>query len=226
MNQNERESLFLIFANAAQPDNLNENRYKSTLKLYHCHNSYASQKVRLYLKEMNIPWESQHIDLLKQEHLTDEYIKINPRGLVPALDDNGCIILNSTDIMQYLHDNYVNEASPDLGLAKELYDFCKQDESLHDPHIRTLSYHHLWMTGEQNPDEVERVLLLSKKYPDKARGEFLARAVQRQITENELACAKKQIVAAIDDMEKNYNHSQVLFLAMTTQWQMPLVQQD
>ena len=181
------------------------------LKLYHCHNSYASQKVRLYLEEMNIPWESQHIDLLTQEHLTDEYIKINPRGLVPTLDDNGNIILNSTDIMQHLNDHYVNDSTFDTTLSQEIYEFCKQDESLHDPHIRTLSYHHLWMTGEQNPEEVERVLLISQRHPDKARGEFLARAIQRQITEDELARANKQIVTALDDMEKRLQ-SQSSFL--------------
>src|SRR3990167_9835483 len=152
------------------------------LTLYHCHNSYASQKVRLYLAERSIPWESHHIDLLKQEHITKEYVKINPRGLVPALDDDGKIILNSTDIMQYIEDHYVKDILIGADLSRQIYEFGKKDEDLHDPHIRTLSYHYLWMNREASPEEVDRVLTLAKKHPDRARGEFLARAIQRQIT--------------------------------------------
>lgn len=76
------------------------------LTLYHDNASYNSQKVRLYLFENNIPWNGVHFDLLKQEHLTEDYLKINPNGLVPALVDDGVIILNSTDIIKHLEKNY------------------------------------------------------------------------------------------------------------------------
>jgi len=181
------------------------------LILYHAYNSYASQKVRLHLAENNIGWNSHPIDLLKQEHINDEYIKINPRGLVPALVDNGKIILNSTDIMQYIDDNYTNEVI-EKTLAKEIYDFCKLDEKLHDPHIRTLSYHYLWMKEEKSLEEVNKVLALAKKHPDKARGNFLAKAILRQITEEEITLARKEIIMALEQMEKKLQNSKADFL--------------
>jgi glutathione S-transferase len=172
------------------------------LVLYHDYNSYASQKVRLYLAEKNICYESQHLDLLKQEHLTAAYQKINPRGLVPALNDAGKIVVNSTDIMKYIEDKYVSDSSCDIELAQQLYDFCKQDEGLHDPHIRVLSYHYLWMDSEKSPDEINRILILAQQHPDKARGAFLSRAVQRQITAEEISHAKQAVITALDDMEQ------------------------
>lgn len=185
---------------------------REMLILYHGSNSYASQKVRLYLAEHSIPWESHHIDLLKQEHLTEAYIKINPRGLVPALVDNGKIILNSTDIMSYLEEHYVKSASLSKELQQQIYNFCKRDEGLHDPHIRTLSYHYRWMNKNQTPMEINRVLELAKKHPDKARGIFLARAIQRQLTTEEIALAKTEIMAALKEMEQRLQNSQSGFL--------------
>ncbi len=182
------------------------------LLLYHCSNSYASQKVRLYLAENSISWESYHIDLLKQEHLTEAYIKINPRGLVPALADNGKIILNSTDIMRYLEEHYVKRSSFSKEPKQEIYDFCKRDEGLHDPHIRTLSYHYLWMNQNKTPEEISRILELAKKHPDNARGAFLARAIQRQLTAAEIALAKTEVVVAIKEMEERLQNSKSGFL--------------
>jgi glutathione S-transferase len=183
--------------------------------LYHCNNSYASQKVRLFLAEKKIPWDAHHVDLLKQEHITEEYKKINPRGLVPALDDHGRIILNSTDIMQYLNERSKNRTLFDPALLQQIYDFSKHDEGLHDPHIRTLSYHYLWMSKQAAPDEISRVLAMARIHPDKARGEFLARAIQRQITEEEVRQSNKAIVSALEEMEQQLKkqsfHSEFIF---------------
>ncbi|MCP4474211.1 MAG: glutathione S-transferase family protein [Gammaproteobacteria bacterium] len=121
------------------------------LTLYHSMRSYASQKVRLYLAEKSIPWKSQHIDLLKQEHLTPTYIAINPRALVPTLIAGDKTIFNSSDIMQYIEDHFPSTATIDADLSKRIYNFCKDDEKLHDPHIRTLSYHYLWLRMCSDP---------------------------------------------------------------------------
>ena len=61
---------------------------KNIFILYHCDESYASQKVRVYFLEKGIEWQSHHIDVLNQEHIIDSsYRLIHPRGLVPALKD-------------------------------------------------------------------------------------------------------------------------------------------
>jgi glutathione S-transferase len=45
----------------------------------------------------------------KFEHHSDWYKKINPRGQVPALDDGGRIVTESTVICEYLEDKYPTE---------------------------------------------------------------------------------------------------------------------
>ena len=53
------------------------------LELYHNNISVCAQKVRVVLAEKNVPWTAHHLSFSKGEQLTPEYLKINPRGLVP-----------------------------------------------------------------------------------------------------------------------------------------------
>ena len=72
------------------------------LELYHNHRSTCSQKVRICLAELNLTWESRNIDLATGEHLTPEFLKINPNGVVPALLHDGRPVIESTVICEYL----------------------------------------------------------------------------------------------------------------------------
>ena len=74
------------------------------LELYHNNISVCAQKVRLVLAEKNVPWENRHIDLKRGEHLTPEFLKINPKGLVPVLVHDGEVVIESTLICEYLDD--------------------------------------------------------------------------------------------------------------------------
>lgn len=72
------------------------------IELYHNDRSTCSQKVRICLAEKGLEWENHHIDLTKGEHLTPEYLAINPNGVVPAIVHNGECIIESAVICQYL----------------------------------------------------------------------------------------------------------------------------
>ena len=72
------------------------------LTLYHGANSVCSVKVRIVLAEKGLSWEGRHIDLPKGEHLQPDYLKINPRAVVPVLDHDGVLIRESTVICEYL----------------------------------------------------------------------------------------------------------------------------
>ena len=186
------------------------------LTLYHDCKSYSSQKVQVYLSEKGIKWKSHHFDLLKQEHILDEtYKHINSRGLVPALKDGDVIICNSTEIMEYISTKYLPKSDVFFhsSLSAAIHDFCKKDESLHDPHIRTLSYCNLWMAGIRSDDENNRLLALAAKHPDKARGKFLAKAVKGKITLEEINQATIAIRNALSDMEEKLadSHSGFIF---------------
>jgi glutathione S-transferase len=53
-----------------------------------------------------LEFERINVDLSKREQKNPEYLKIHPFGQVPALDDEGFIVYDSTIINEYLEDEY------------------------------------------------------------------------------------------------------------------------
>jgi glutathione S-transferase len=76
------------------------------LMLYSYFNSICTQKVFITLAEKGIGYETQNVDLFKNEQFKPDYLKINPKGVVPALDHDGRIIIESTLICEYLDDSF------------------------------------------------------------------------------------------------------------------------
>jgi glutathione S-transferase len=77
------------------------------LKLYNAPHSTCSQKVRICLAEKGLPFEDIRLDLGKaKDHLTPEYLKINPNGVVPTLVDDGAVVIDSSVICEYLDEKY------------------------------------------------------------------------------------------------------------------------
>src|ERR1700747_73738 len=76
------------------------------IKLYTFPPSTNSRKVRIELLEKWLEFEHINIELTKREQKNPEYLKIHPFGQVPALDDEGFIIYDSTVINEYLEDEY------------------------------------------------------------------------------------------------------------------------
>jgi glutathione S-transferase len=76
------------------------------IKLYHFPLSTNSRKVRIALIEKGLEFERVLVDLSKKEQKNPEYLKIHPLGQVPALDDDGFIVYDSTIINEYLEDEY------------------------------------------------------------------------------------------------------------------------
>lgn len=76
------------------------------IKLYTFPASTNSRKVRIALLEKGLEFERINVDLSKREQKNPEYLKIHPYGQVPALDDEGFIVYDSTMINEYLEDEY------------------------------------------------------------------------------------------------------------------------
>jgi glutathione S-transferase len=76
------------------------------LKLYKAGNSICTQKVFITLFEKGLEFDEVNLDLFKNEQYNPEYLKINPKGVVPSLDHDGEIIVESTLICEYLDDIY------------------------------------------------------------------------------------------------------------------------
>ena len=76
------------------------------IKLYTFPPSTNSRKVRIALLEKGLEFERINVDLSKREQKAPEYLKIHPFGQIPALDDEGFIVYDSTVINEYLEDEY------------------------------------------------------------------------------------------------------------------------
>ena len=70
--------------------------------LYHHGSSVCAGKVRLALTEKELAWDGIYIDILKGDQFTPEYMKLNPKAVVPTLVDGDNVINESTLIIEYL----------------------------------------------------------------------------------------------------------------------------
>ena len=73
-----------------------------TYTLYHHGSSVCAAKVRLAMDEKGLEWDGVYIDILKGEQFDPEYLKLNPKGLVPTLIHDETVIPDSTVIIEYL----------------------------------------------------------------------------------------------------------------------------
>ena len=77
------------------------------LKLFTAHNSICTQKVFLTLLEKDLPWISEYIDLFNNEQYRPDYLRLNPKGVVPTLIHEGRAIIESTLICEYLDEVFL-----------------------------------------------------------------------------------------------------------------------
>ncbi len=77
-------------------------------RLYTFFRNSAGQRVRTVLNLKGIEYDYVSIDTRppKEAHLSPEYLKINPLGLIPALDHDGTILTQSMAILEYLEELY------------------------------------------------------------------------------------------------------------------------
>jgi len=76
------------------------------LILYNHDLSVCVQKVRLAMAEKGLDWEDRNIDLMRGEQVTPDYLKLNPKGVVPTLVHDDQPVVESTIILEYLDDAF------------------------------------------------------------------------------------------------------------------------
>ena len=100
-----------------------------TFKLYNAPQSTCSQRVRFVFNAKKLPFDEVKLNLLEGDQLKPDYLKLNPNGVVPTLDHDGAIVIDSTVITEYL-----DEVSPD----GQLY---ARRSSCARAHARTHAFH-------------------------------------------------------------------------------------
>jgi glutathione S-transferase len=83
-------------------------------KLYNAPQSTCSQRVRFVLNAKGLPFTEERLNLLAGDQLKPDYLKLNPHGVVPTLDHDGQIVIDSNVINEYL-----DEVEPKEGFTPE-----------------------------------------------------------------------------------------------------------
>ncbi len=78
----------------------------------HCH------RVELFAKLAGIDHETVFVDLAAGEHKQPPFLKLNPAGKVPVIEDDGAVIADSNAILVYLARKYAPDWLPADPLAE------------------------------------------------------------------------------------------------------------
>ncbi|WP_233342904.1 glutathione S-transferase family protein [Burkholderia cepacia] len=76
------------------------------IRLYDFELSGSCYKVRLFLNILNLQYEKHPVDFVNKEHKNDRYLKLNPFGEIPVLEDGDIRLRDAQAILSYLARKY------------------------------------------------------------------------------------------------------------------------
>src|SRR5688572_6233722 len=82
------------------------------MKLYYSPASTTSLSIVLFCAESRISFEPIVVNLMTGEQQSPAYLKLNPWGLVPTLDDDGFVLTESSAILKYIAEKHESPAYP------------------------------------------------------------------------------------------------------------------
>jgi glutathione S-transferase len=155
------------------------------LELHHNNMSVCAQKVRLVLAEKGIEAVEHHLDLRAGDQQTPDYMKLNPKAVVPTLVHDGAVVTESTVIAEYLDEVFpeppLRPADP-AGRARMRAWAKRPDERIHaacSTVSNGIAFRHQWLA--RGAAELQRRIDLT---PDPER-----RAWRREIIDHGVASA-------------------------------------
>ncbi|MBT3916949.1 MAG: glutathione S-transferase family protein [Rhodospirillaceae bacterium] len=180
------------------------------LTLYHFWSSTCSRKVRITLAEKNIEWQSHHIDIVgKLENLDPDYVRLNPKGVVPTLDHDGKIIIESNIIIEYLDDTFPGVSlSPDDTYQRAVMRLWLEMAELQvHKNINVVSYNkrHVPRADKLFSKQEQRELIVN--FPDADKRVTMLQRLENGVTPEEEAFAEQRLAEAMDKIEETLSKS-------------------
>ncbi|TXT37378.1 MAG: maleylacetoacetate isomerase [Comamonadaceae bacterium] len=80
------------------------------MKLYHFFRSGTSHRLRIALNLKGLETQYVPVDLRTEQHLQDDYKAVNPQQLVPALEVDGQVLIQSPAIIEWLEEQHPSPA--------------------------------------------------------------------------------------------------------------------
>jgi len=72
------------------------------ITLYDFELSGSCYKIRLLMRILDVPYQAVNVDFVNKEHKTEKYLKLNPFGSIPILEDDGLLLRDSAGMLVYL----------------------------------------------------------------------------------------------------------------------------
>lgn len=118
------------------------------MKLYH-HPRTRSSRVRWFLAELGVSCDIQPVDVFAGEGRKPDYQQtVHPHGFVPALEDEGVTLIESSAICMYLADRYgKGRFAPEPGTIErgKYYEWMVYVPATADPCLETIMFHTMFL---------------------------------------------------------------------------------
>lgn len=173
------------------------------LILYGTPLSSPANKIRFLLNYLAIPYEYKTLDLAAGDHKQADFLKINPYGKVPAIDDNGFKLAESNAILRYLADKHPSSLYPknleERAVVEQWLDFAANHISLATSKVMYNTYFYRLMAGMTKDERsLQDGLLWLDRYLPILEQQL---AKHPYIAGNQLTIADFSLLAALDAAE-------------------------
>ena len=157
-------------------------------KLYEFFSSGNCYKIRLLLTQLDIPFQTKEINILKGESRTPEFLTKNLNGRIPVLEiEPGKFLAESNAILFYLSEG--TDFSPTDSFEKaQILQWLFFEQYSHEPYIATSRF---WITTGKAEEYREA---LNQK---RAGGEAALKVMERHLTEHQFFVGERYTIADI-----------------------------
>ena len=176
------------------------------MHLYQYFLSNCSQRVCIALEEKGLEWTPHPINLFAQENTRDKHLRINPKGLVPAMVHDGVLITESIDILRYLEDHFPEPAlyPPDDAERRQVDAWMNLATENHTAVVKTYMYAVAFQS--KGPKAMER-------YTEQQEDEDLLafhQECEAGFSQARVLASQRELFAFYDSLEKELGKHQWL----------------
>lgn len=172
------------------------------VELYHFWSSVCSVRCRMALEEKGVPWTSRYIDIFAFQHLTPEFLAINPNGTVPTLVYNGEPIRDLITINEFIDQAFDGPKliPTDPVMAARMREFIMQCEESFGAIVKLTMVKYI-LPKLLNRWSRDELLKQAERRPAKFLRDVHSRAVRGEITQAELDESLMIIEKLLDHLE-------------------------
>jgi glutathione S-transferase len=131
-----------------------------TLKIYGSHDSRARRTFWI-AHELGIPYEHIQLHHTSEDRHAPDYLRLNPNGTVPCIDDDGTVLFESLAINLYLAKKYADRGlwAEALNEQGEIFQWTLWAATEAEPHARVWYHHTTFLPAPQRKPELAEAAL-------------------------------------------------------------------